>query len=94
MVDILAIRKNTDHSIHELLKSGDLFDLVLVQMKGGGARPPTLGDIRRLKAVRRRYGARDIVLFSWKKGEGCRFERLTRNGTWANSSALDIFGSR
>ncbi|MEO8628334.1 MAG: hypothetical protein ABI612_09575 [Betaproteobacteria bacterium] len=30
IVDVLAIRKDTSHSSHELLKSGDLFDIVLV----------------------------------------------------------------
>ena len=41
IVDVLAIRKDTSHSTHELLKSGDLFDVVLVQMKGGSARMPS-----------------------------------------------------
>jgi hypothetical protein len=63
IVDVLAIRKDTSHSDHELLKSGDLFDFVLVQMKGGGARMPRPSEIRRLRAVRARYGAKAIVLF-------------------------------
>jgi hypothetical protein len=37
IVDILAIRKDTSRSTHYLLKSGDLFEIILVQMK---AAPP------------------------------------------------------
>lgn len=92
IVDVLAIRKDTSHSGHELLKRGDLFDLVLVQMKGGGARMPSETDINRLRAVGRRYGAKAIVLFAWKKGQGCRFCRLTRSGEWTPTSASEIFG--
>ena len=65
IVDVLAIRKDTSHSDHHLLKSGDLFDIVLVQMKGGSAKAPSAGDIARLRAVARRYRAKAIVLFSW-----------------------------
>ena len=65
IVDVLAIRKDTAHSDHHLLKSGDLFDIVLVQMKGGSAKAPSATDIARLRAVARRYRAKAIVLFSW-----------------------------
>ena len=40
IVDVLAMRKDTARSDHAVLKSGDLFEIVLVQMKGGSARPP------------------------------------------------------
>jgi hypothetical protein len=92
VVDVLAIRKDTSHSDHELLKSGDLFDFVLVQMKGGNARKPTPGEIRQLRAVGTRYRAKAIVLFSWKKGEGSWFYKLTRSSEWDRSSAREIFG--
>jgi len=92
IVDVLAIRKDTSHSDHHLLKSGDLFDIVLVQMKGGSAKAPSVGDIARLKAVARRYRAKAIVLFSWKKGDGTTWQRLGRGGRWMESSAKEIFG--
>ena len=41
VVDVLVVRKNKSRSDHALLKSGDLLELVLVQMKGGSARMPT-----------------------------------------------------
>ena len=91
IVDVLAIRKDTSHSTHELLRSGDLFDLVLVQMKGGSARMPSATEIQRLTAVAKRYRAKDIVLFAWKRKENCCFYRLTK-GKWALSSAREIFG--
>ena len=92
IVDVLAIRKDTSHSEHHLLRSGDLFDIVLVQMKGGAAKPPSREDIARLRAVARRYKAKAIVLFSWQRGNGTRFQRLGRGGVWVESSAKEIFG--
>jgi hypothetical protein len=50
------------------LKPGDLFEITLVQMKGGSARAPTCEEIDRLRAVKKRYGTKAIVLFSWRKG--------------------------
>jgi len=38
IVDVIAIRKDTSHSDHELLKSGDLLDIILIQTKGGSDR--------------------------------------------------------
>ena len=37
IVDVVAIRKDTSKSDHEILRMGDLFEIVLVQMKGGSA---------------------------------------------------------
>jgi hypothetical protein len=100
VVDVLAVRKDTSKSEHQILKSGDLFEMILVQMKGGSAGRPKERDLLRLQAVKRRYQARDIVLFCWnkrKKGkkrkkEGtCSFERLA-GGKWVPSSAKEIFG--
>jgi hypothetical protein len=92
IVDVVAIRKDTSKSEHHLLKAGDLFDILLVQMKGGSARSPNAADIRRLRAVARRYRARGVVLFTWRKGAGCRFQRLGRAAEWLPSSARELFG--
>lgn len=92
IVDVIAIRKDTSHSTHELLKSGDLFDMILIQMKGGSARGPNTIEIQRLMAVKKRYRAKEIVLFEWKRGKGCHFSTLTSRGSWALSSAKEIFG--
>jgi hypothetical protein len=92
VVDVITIRKDTSHSNHELLKSGDLFDIILIQMKGGCARRPSASEIQRLMAVKKRYRTKGIVLFAWKRGEGCAFYKLTRWGSWTQSSAREIFG--
>jgi hypothetical protein len=92
IVDILAIRKDSTVSKHKLLKSGDLFEFILVQMKGGSARKPNASEIARLRAVARRYRAKEIVLFSWEKERECKFETLVRGNNWKLSSASGIFG--
>jgi len=92
IVDVLAIRKNTSHSDHQILKSGDLFDIVLVQMKGGAAKSPSAADIDRLRAVKRHYRAEAIVLFAWNKGVSSHFFKLGRGVEWTRSSAKEIFG--
>jgi hypothetical protein len=51
----------------------------------------SVADITRLKAVAKRYGAKEVVLFEWKRGKGCNFSRLTGD-TWTESTAGDIFG--
>jgi hypothetical protein len=81
IVDVLAIRKDTFRSSHEILKSGDLFDIVLVQMKGGSARIPSAVEIQRLMAVARRYRAKEIVLSAWKRAKSCDLYKLNRRGT-------------
>jgi hypothetical protein len=35
VVDLIAIRKDTSHPSNKILKRGDLFDVVLIQIKGG-----------------------------------------------------------
>lgn len=92
IVDVLGIRKNTSASDHKLLKSGDLFDIVLIQMKGGSARLPSSDEILRLRAVSKRYRAKDVILFTWKRGQGCVFRKLGRGTEWLPSSTVELFG--
>src|SRR3989337_2314823 len=47
VVDLIAIRKD-HHSQNAEIKIGDLFDIVLIQVKGGSASFPTSDDIARL----------------------------------------------
>jgi hypothetical protein len=42
VIDVLAIRKKTALPNDDLLKRGDLFEIVLLQMKGGSALDPVL----------------------------------------------------
>ena len=51
IVDILAIRKDTSEPLKNGLKRGDLFEIMIVQIKGGKARLPSPSDIQRLKLM-------------------------------------------
>lgn len=99
IVDLLAIRR--DHGEPPkgtLLCRGDLFEIGLVQIKGGSADWPTAEDVKRLEAVRDYYHAKVVVLASWKKGSEPSFyvlKRLDAEGraAWDKTRAAVIFGS-
>jgi hypothetical protein len=91
VVDLVAIRKDTRPSSGNILKRGDLFDIILIQIKGGSARSPTESDCRRLREVKRVYRARSIVQFQWRKGESSRFFVLDRN-QWKRATSQELFG--
>lgn len=90
-MDLVAIRKDTRPSSGNILKRGDLFDIILIQIKGGSARSPTESDCRRLREVKRVYRARSIVQFQWRKGESSRFFVLDRN-QWKRATSQELFG--
>ena len=78
IVELMAIRKNHAKPTGRL-KRGDLFEIILIQIKGGGARRPKMDDIQRLRVVANRYNARDIVLAEWMKESHLKFYKLGRN---------------
>ena len=92
IVDLVAIRKNTSIPAKLDLKRGDLFDLILIQMKGGSAKPPSIAEKLRLQAVAEHYGAREVVLFEWKKGKSTKFYTLSNALEWRPSTSSEIFG--
>ena len=89
-VDMIAIRK--DHRRDgPTLKRGDLFEIVLIQTKGGSAPRPTLDDVARLSRVAKHHGAKAVILAEWKRSEKLELFRLT--GThWRSVSPDEIFG--
>ena len=95
IVDLIAVRK--DHATaNGVFKRGDLFEIVLIQIKGGGARRPSADDIRRLRAVAKRYGARDVALAEWVKGRRLNFYRLAKTSVdpktaWKKVDPGEIF---
>ena len=93
IVDALAIRKDTSKPGSERLKRGDLFDIMLIQMKGGSAKFPTPEEKKRLKAVAKYYRAKNVVLFEWKKGKRTQFYVLNRKNEWKEIKTPDLFGS-
>lgn len=62
VVDVLAIRKDTSVPRNSDLKRGDLFEVILVQMKGGTAQAPSIEERRRLREVAKYYRAQAVVL--------------------------------
>lgn len=93
VVDIVAIRKSGKKPSIAGLKSLDLFDIILIQVKGGSSGMPRDGDVDRLKIVRDQYHANEIVLFEWnKKKDLTRFSVLDGNSDWIEKSPAEIFG--
>ena len=99
IVDVLAIRKN--HSTPaDGLKRGDLFEMILVQIKGGTARWPSREDILRLRQVARHHRASAVVLADWQKGRQPTLHTLASRlgkefeprAVWTEVAAEDVFG--
>ena len=90
IVDLIAIRK--DHRQDgKGLRRGDLFEIVLIQTKGGSAPRPTLDDLARLKRVARYHKATTVVLAEWRRGEHLELFKL--NGSrWQSVSPDEVFG--
>ena len=92
VVNVVAIRKNTVQPKSPKLKRGDLFDVILVQVKGGSARRPNRDDCIRLREVARHYAARAVVLFEWKRGVSWSFSVLNlRSLHWEETTGEVIF---
>ena len=90
IVDLVAIRKN--HRIdRDGLKRGDIFDIVLIQVKGGSAQRPTAQDIARLRSVARYHRAKAVVLADWKRGEKLGLSVLM-GSEWRETSPESVFG--
>ena len=93
VVDILAIRKSGKKPMIEGLKSLDLFDIILIQVKGGSAGMPNSEDVERLKKVKFHYSAQEIVLFEWNKSKSLtRFSVLDNGDVWTEKTSAEIFG--
>lgn len=93
IVDMLAVRKNQGD--HELpLNRGDLFEVVLIQVKGGSAKRPTADDRERLRVVKEIYNAKAILLSEWKKGSMPMFYELTEDDWGEPINPAKIFGKR
>jgi hypothetical protein len=90
IVDMIAIRKH--HKPSEVNPHReDLFELVLIQVKGGSAKFPSADDIARLMAVKKHHNASKVVLTEWKKGKALRCYELP--DTEKAVPASTIFGT-
>jgi len=92
VVDLIAIRKDSAQPDHPRLRRGDLFEIVLIQMKGGSARRPSVEECKRLRAVGTRLRAKAVVLFEWDRGRLTNFCILRPNLQWEIASCRQIFG--
>ena len=90
IVDIVAIRKNHRRDAQGL-KRGDLFEIILIQTKGGSAPLPTDEDMARLYRVGRYHKATAVILAEWKQGERLSLYRLCRR-KWTPATPDEIFG--
>ena len=89
IVDILAIRKN--HKLNgKKIKRGDLFEIILIQTKGGRSKFPSKSDIKRMISVAKYHNARDIVLAEWKLKEKLQLHRLV-GSAWQLCRPTDVF---
>jgi len=86
----MAVRKG--HRNEGLgLKRGDLFEIVLIQTKGGSAPPqrPRIGA--RLSRVARHHRAKAVVLAAWRREESLDLLEL-EGARWKPVSPSDVFG--
>jgi len=91
IVDVLAIRKDHTEPKDETLKAGDLFEIILIQVKGGASPDPKDGERRRLEKVRDHHSARCVVLARWRKGKELSLRRL-EDSSWKDIEPEEVFG--
>jgi hypothetical protein len=90
IVDLIAIRK--DHRREgQGLKRGDLFEIVLIQTKGGSAPRPTPEDLTRLSRVAKHHRAKAVILAECRRAEKLELFRLS-GAEWQSVSADEVFG--
>jgi len=89
IVDFIAIRR--DHRTNEKpLKRGDLFEIILIQAKGGSAPKPSTEEILRLSKVGEYYHAKRIILAVWQKGKDPIFYSLVVS-SWKKIEPKEAF---
>jgi hypothetical protein len=87
---MIAIREDHRHE-GPALKRGDLFEIVLIQVKGGSAPRPTPDDVARLSRVAKHHRAKAVILAEWRRAE--KLELFKLHGThWQSVSPDEIFG--
>jgi len=89
IVDLLAIRKN-HRTNNSKIKRGDLFEVVLIQVKGGCAPFPTGEDIARLKQVSKYHRAKAVVLSEWKPKKRLQLY-LLKQKKWIEIKPNELF---
>lgn len=96
IIDMIVIRKNQTLKdpkySDKTMKPGDLFDIILIQIKGGAAPDPTVKDKKRMLEVGKYYHAKCCILSQWQKGEMPSFYRLDGFSLkWNDIESKEIF---
>lgn len=73
VVDLVAMRRCYLPS-----SRGDFFEMLFIQVKGGGAPRPKLADLQRLRRTAAHHRATAVILCEWKKGDRLAVYRLRR----------------
>lgn len=94
IVDLLALRKSSRPPGIDGLKPLDLFDVIVIQAKGGKSPRPTAEEIDRMRKVAAFYQAEKVVLFEWQKNVKSVYSVLDVNGQWVKKSAKQVFPAR
>lgn len=90
VVDILAIRKSSKPPPLQGLKKLDAFEVIVIQVKGGSARPPTEEDVERLRLVAQHHRATRIALFNWVKDRETGYY-LLEGKDWKSVTMAELF---
>jgi hypothetical protein len=90
IVDLLAIRKEHQPTKAAIAR-GDLFEMVLVQVKGGSARMPSEEEVQRLLRVKEHHQANRVLLVEWKLGKVLRCFEIDSDGRH-EVAASKVFG--
>ncbi len=90
IVDLMAIRKDHRRDVPGL-KRGDLFEIVLIQTKGGTAPRLSAEDVIRLSKVAIHHRAKAVALAEWKKADKLALF-LLKDNNWKCVAPADIFG--
>lgn len=89
IVDILAIKKSGKAPAVVGVKKLDLFEIMLIQVKGGSAKEPTAEEIARMRLVAEHYHASKVLLFQWKKGSKQTGFRVLKDDGQFGAKELD-----
>lgn len=89
VVDFIAIRRN-HHAKTRLFAAGDRFQIILIQVKGGGSKSPSQKDVKRLQRVKKYHHANRVLLSTWEKGKPIKLHEL-RGNDWINTTPTKAF---
>jgi len=90
IVDLMAIRKEHRKDAPGL-KREDLFEIVLIQTKGGAASRSSAEDIIRPSKVAKHHRAKAVALAEWKKGDKLALF-LLKDNHWKSAAPAEVFG--